>query len=276
MRFADADDEYGESEFVIAGIPLEATVSFRRGTAFGPQRTREASYGFEPYLQRYGVGLDEIGVHDYGDLDVWNSPEEVIGFGEDVIEGFVNDGKTPVLIGGEHTVSLAGVRATQPDVFVSIDAHLDLKDEFEGSRYSHACVTRRTLEEEVDAVVVGARAGSRQEYRRANEDDVRVVTADGFSFEKVEEALEGYDRPYISVDLDALDPGYVPGVGTPEPYGLEPREVRDVVEDTASEYDAVGFDVVEACPSHGSGEASLLGAKLLRGFVGASVSQSQP
>ncbi|MDY6775123.1 MAG: agmatinase [Halobacteria archaeon] len=269
MTFADADDEYDESEFVIAGVPLEATVSFRRGTAFGPRRIREASYGFEPYLPRHGVGLDEIGVHDYGDLDVWNSPEEVVGFSADVIEGFVNDGKTPVLIGGEHTVSLAGVRATQPDVFVSIDAHLDLKDEFEGSRYSHACVTRRTLEEGIDAVVVGARAGSRQEYRRADADDVTVVTADGFSVESVEEALEGYDRPYISVDLDAVDPGYAPGVGTPEPYGLEPREVRDVVEHVAS--DAVGFDVVEACPSHGSGEASLLGAKLLRGFVGASV-----
>jgi len=259
MRFAGADDGYDEAEFVVAGIPLDTTASFRKGARFAPARIREASLSFETYVRDADTDVRDMGVHDYGDIDVWNDAKETVGFAEGVVGDFVADGKTPVLIGGEHTVSVAGFRGTDASSVVVFDAHLDLKDEFEGTAYSHACVARRAVEDGRDVYVVGAREGSRDEWKFADEtDEVTLV-----GFEDVEEI--DADSPYVSVDLDVLDPGYAPGVGTPVPYGASPDELHDAVRALAP--DAVGFDVVEACPAYGAGEAEFIAASLVRDFL---------
>ena len=259
MRFAGADDGYKDAEAVVAGFPLDVTASFRKGAGFAPSRIREASLSFETYVREADVDVGDLGVYDHGDLEAWNDAEETVEFSAGVVEGFVEDGKVPVILGGEHTVSVAGFRGTEASSVVIFDAHLDLKDEFEGDEYSHACVARRAVERGHDVFVVGAREGSRDEWAFAEETD--EVTLLGF------DETEGIDTdaPYVSVDLDVLDPGYAPGVGTPVPYGASPEELRDAVLSLAP--DAAGFDVVEACPAYGSGEAEFLAASLVRDFL---------
>jgi agmatinase len=259
MRFAGADDGYGEADFVVAGVPLDTTASFRKGARFAPARIREASLSFETYVRDADTDVRDLNVHDYGDIDAWNDAEETVEFAVAEVEEFVGDGKTPVLIGGEHTVSVAGFRGTDASSVVIFDAHLDLKDEFEGTAYSHACVARRAVEDGREVYVVGAREGSRDEWEFADETDaVTVLTFEEFDATR-------FDSSYVSVDLDVLDPGYASGVGTPVPRGSSPDELRDAVR--ALSPDAVGFDVVEACPAYGAGEAEFVAASLVRDFL---------
>lgn len=259
MRFAGADDGYEDAEYVVAGFPLDATASFRKGTRFAPARVREASRSFETYVNDASVDVADVPFHDYGDLDAWNDVRETVEFGAATVGEVADDGKTPVVVGGEHTVSVAGFRGTDASSVVVFDAHLDLKDEFEGTPYSHACVARRAAEEGRDVHVVGAREGSRDEWRHAEEaENVHLHDIDGFD-------ADAFDAPYVSVDLDVLDPGYAPGVGTPVPRGASPDAVFDAVRSVAPR--AVGFDVVEACPAYGAGEAELIAASLVRDFV---------
>jgi len=259
MRFAGADDSYDEARYVVFGLPLDTTASFRKGARFAPSRIREASLSFETYVHEADADARDVRVHDHGDLDAWNDARETVEFAAAEVEGFVDDGKTPVLLGGEHTASVAGFRGTDASAVVLFDAHLDLKDEFEGSAYSHACVARRAVEDGRQVCIVGAREGSRDEWDYADEnDDVTVVGFDEFD-------ASMFDAPYVSVDLDVLDPGYAPGVGTPVPCGASPDELQDAVRALAPE--AAGFDVVEACPAYGAGEAEFVAASLVRDFL---------
>lgn len=259
MRFAGADDGYEDADFVVAGVPLDATASFRKGTRFAPARVREASRSFETYVRDADTDVRDLNVHDYGDLDAWTDSKETVEFAAAEVEGFVRDRKVPVLVGGEHTVSVAGFRGTDASAVVVFDAHLDLKDEFEGTAYSHACVARRAVEDGRDVCVVGAREGSHEEWEFADKnDDVTVLGFDEFD-------ATGFDAPYVSVDIDVLDPGYAPGVGTPVPCGASPDELHDAVRELAP--DAAGFDVVEACPAYGAGEAEFVAASLVREFL---------
>ncbi len=264
MNFAAATSGYEEASYVLYGVPLENSTSFRKGTGSAPDRVREMSHGLESYHPDADAEISEVGVHDYGDVDVWLDTEESLEYVEGVVRDGVDAGKTPVVVGGEHTVSLAPVGAVDADVAVVFDAHLDLKDEFQGSRYSHACVSRRMDESDVDVVVVGGRAGSRDEYSYLESSGVELIPPEDADVDELEDAIQGYRRPYVSVDVDVLEPGFASDVGTPEPYGLTPRKLRSLLKPVAGE--AVGFDVVEARPSD-AGSSTLYAASLVKEFV---------
>jgi len=172
--------------------------------------------------------------------------------------------------------SAAAVEAVAPEVFVCLDAHLDLRRDLDGNEHSHATVTRRILDggdpaESSDdaaagveaAVVLGARTGSPEEWDRAAAADVTVVAPEDVAEFDLRSWLDGRTA-YLSVDVDAADPGFAPGTGTPEPFGLEPRVLRDVVRTVAPH--AAGFDVVEV-NDRDDGQAASLAAKLCREFV---------
>ncbi|MFW5929504.1 MAG: agmatinase [Halobacteriota archaeon] len=261
--FAGAEASLEDADYVVVGVPLDQTTSGARGTGGAPREIRLASRTMESYVPAHDVDLAGLDVHDHGDVDVWPDVEESVEYAVDVVSTLAGDA-LPVVLGGEHTVSLAGVEAAEPDGVVLLDAHLDLKDEFQGTRYSHACVTRRLHESGLPVAVVGARAGSREEYDYARENhDVKVLDVAETSPDSVHDAVD-FDRPYVSVDLDVVDPGNV-SVGTPEAFGLTSRETRDVVRALAP--DAVGFDVVETLP--GDRGSTALAAGLVREFVAA-------
>ena len=266
MEFPGANADRREATYTVVGAPLDATTSFRPGARFGPDRVRRFARGFEDYDRHTGLQFSGLSVHDSGDVHAWNDPEAYVDHLASVLREHRQDGALPVLVGGEHTVSVAGVRAVDPDVFVCLDAHLDLRHDLDGEAWSHATVTRHALETVEKAIILGARSGSEAEWERAGQADVAVVPPE--SVPDWEPTFEG--EAYLSVDIDAADPGVAPGTGTPEPFGLGATTMRDVVRSVAPR--TAGFDVVEVNDRDG-GEAALLAAKLLRAFVFSHASQ---
>lgn len=246
------------ADYVLVGAPLEASTSFRPGARFGPDRLRQFARGFEDYDPSTGQRFTDLAVHDHGDVSAWADAREYLDYLRSLLEEVVRDGAVPFILGGEHTVTVAGVEAVDPEVFVAFDAHLDLRESLGGDPWSHSTVTRHALEVADRAVILGARAGSEAEWDRAADSAVEVVSP-----EAVPEWEPDFrdERVYVSLDIDVVDPAYAPGTGTPEPFGLTSRELRRALCRLAPQ--AAGFDVVEV-NDRDDGQAATLGAKLLR------------
>jgi len=287
--FPGATADRGDADYVVVGAPLDVSTSFLPGARFGPDRIRRFAEPFDDYDRRTDRRFSTLAVHDAGDVRPWDAAAEYLDFLAGTLRDVVWDDACPLLLGGEHTVSAAGVRAVDPDVFVVCDAHLDLRDEYDGNPWSHACVTRRILdgwpgdESAVDAadaaddaqstpaadtpptadraVILGARTGGPDEWERAEAPDVTVVPPEDVPDWSPDFADESV---YLSVDVDAVDPGFAPGTGTMEPFGLRPETVREVVRAVAPY--AAGVDVVEV-NDRDDGQTAALAAKLLREFV---------
>ena len=268
-HFADADASYEDARYAIFGVPYDGTTSFRPGTRFGPRAIREISFNFESYDPATGMDLYDIPVTDLGDLAVSRLPEDLVGQVADVAGDIVRDGKVPVMLGGEHTATVGAVRAVEPDVYVVCDAHLDLRDELDGTPYSHGCVTRRVLDTVADVVIIGARSGDREQFEVAAE-RTQLYTADTVRERGIAAVLQEVRehirerRVYLSIDADAIDCCLTPGLGTPEPFGMTPLDIREVVR-TLAPY-AAGFDYVEVAPFD-SGQTAAVAAHMVREFI---------
>ncbi len=260
--FPGATTDPAGADYVVVGAPLDASTTFEPGARFGPRRVRHFSTPFDDYDQRTGRRFTDLAVADHGDVGPTDDVEEYLRFLRGTLSDYDDAGTLPLLVGGEHTVTVAAVRALDPDVFVCCDAHLDLYEAYAGNPLSHATVTRHALDVADRAVILGARTGSEAEWDRAAEADVTVVPPEDVADWNPD--FGGDETAYLSVDVDAADPGYAPGTGTKEPFGLEPREMRSVVRAVAPQ--AVGFDIVEV-NDRDDGQAAVLGAKLLREFV---------
>jgi len=266
--FPGATTDRETASYVVVGAPLDATTTFQPGTRFGPDRVRRFAETYDDYDRRTDSRFSALGVHDAGDVHPWDDVREYLDHLAAELRSVAYDDAVPLLVGGEHTVTYAGVDAVDPDTLVVCDAHLDLRDDYDGNPWNHACVTRRCLDDlGVDrAVIVGARTGSEAEWDRAADADVEVVAPE--DAREWIDALDGDafadESVYCSVDVDGLDPAYAPGTGTMEPFGLEPREVRDLVRAVAPQAD--GFDVVEV-NDRDDGQAAAVAGKLLREFA---------
>ncbi|PSQ03747.1 agmatinase [Halobacteriales archaeon QS_6_71_20] len=287
MAFPGATAERDAADYVLTGAPLDATTTFQPGARFGPERVRRFAATYDDYDRRTDRLFSDLGVHDAGDVPAWDAVDDYLDHLTAELRAATIDDAVPLLMGGEHTVTWAGVRATDPDVLVAVDAHLDLRDAYDGNPLNHACVVRRCLDgygsvaaaADVDAdaaadtdeyptvdevVVLGARTGSPTEWERADAPDVTVVAPEDVT--DWTDAFDGVgDRDiYLSVDIDGADPGFAPGTGTMEPFGLSPREMRDAVRAVAPH--CVGVDAVEV-NDRDDGQAAALAGKLLREAV---------
>jgi len=271
--FADAVAEADEAEFAILGLPFDSTASFRSGSRSAPDAVRQASYNFEPYDHRNQVDLQDLRISDLGNLDLGSDPATAWEAMRDCFS-FLPDQAVPVFIGGEHSVTPALVEQMMGDGELSVlvlDAHLDLRDEYGGTRMSHACASRRILDLGPRGYVcLGVRSGSQEEFEYAAKRGLTYFTSDQSAEQGVDALLdrvmEGLgDRIYLSIDFDVLDPAYAPAVGNPEPFGLSPRDVRRVLERVAPR--AVGLDVTEISPVYDQGQTAILGARLIRDFM---------
>ena len=258
---AVADRE--EASFAIVGAPLDASTSFQPGTRFGPRELRHAARPFEDYDQSTDTRFTDCAVYDHGDIHPTDDTSEYLDFLSGALAEFDEEGATPLVLGGEHAVTIAALRALDPEIYVCLDAHLDLRESYASNPLSHATVSHHALDIADEVVVLGARSGSKAEWKRAEQERVTVVEPERVpSWE-----LDRSGEVYLSVDIDAADPGFAPGTGTPEPFGLEPRTMREVVRTVAPQ--AIGCDIVEV-NDRDHGQAAALGAKLLREFVYAS------
>lgn len=274
----DALAEYRDAQYVIFGVPFDRTSSYRAGSRHAPDAMRRASENFESYNHFFGIDLAELAIHDAGNLEVYANVDDTLRDLYYDVREIVKEGKIPIMMGGEHSLSLSCIKACAKDAedigIVVLDAHLDLRNEFEGVKYSHACVSRHIIEEVTDNYVsIGVRSGPLEEWEFAKEkgvtyyspEDVEDLGSEGI----VRETMEylGTEKIYLSLDMDALDPAYAPGLGTPEPFGLQSMQARDLIRGFAPY--SIGFDVVEISPVFDNGQTAILGAKLLREFIAA-------
>ena len=258
-EFPGAAAPQTDAAYAVVGAPLDVSTTFRPGTRFGPDRIRRFARPFDDYDPRTTLHFSDL-VCDAGDVDAWDDVPDYLSFLEGTLRDHHDTDRIPLLVGGEHTVTVAGVRAADPDVYVCLDAHLDLYDEYAGNPYAHATVTTHVLDVVDEVVLLGVRTGSEAEWERTDAPDVTVIDPD--SVADWSPAFDG--DVYLSVDIDAADPAFAPGTGTPEPFGLDSRTMRDVVRSVAPY--CVGFDVVEV-NDRDDGQAASLGAKLLKEFV---------
>lgn len=268
--FMGCISDYQQALVVLIGVPLDATVSFRPGTRFAPAKIRQMSVVLEEYSPVLNKELTECPFYDAGDIILpFGQVEESLVRIETVVDGVLADGKFPLIIGGEHLVTLPVVRALfryYPDlVVVQLDAHADLRDEYLGQKFSHATVIRRVVEVVGGKNVfqLGVRSGTREEFSYGRR-KTRFFPGEVLPFlARVQEELKG--RPvYLTIDIDVLDPAFAPGTGTPEPGGCLPGELFSALYQIA-ELEVVGMDLVEVCPVYDPAEStSLLAAKIIR------------
>ncbi|KAB2945100.1 MAG: agmatinase [Candidatus Methanoperedens nitroreducens] len=276
--FADANSDYEKARYVICGVPFDGTSSYRLGSRFAPDEMRAASYNFETYSSFFDHDLADVDIHDAGNLEVAENIDDTLFAISKYADKYVNDGKIPVMLGGEHSLSYPFVKACKnkyPELgFVVLDAHMDLREEFHGEKNSHACISRHVIDDLTQKYVsIGIRSGTREEYEYVSENKIKMFTAEdvySIGIEKIISEFRDYIKGpvYLSVDMDAIDPAYAPALGTPEPFGITPRDVRDVISCLAPQI--VGFDLVEIAPAYDSGGTAVLGAKLVRDFIAAS------
>jgi len=265
-RFLGADHAVKDSRVTLLGAPFDGTSSFRPGARFGPSSARTWSEVLETYSPAFRKDLSDMKLADAGDADTfavpgWDAVSKTI---RGRVRKVLSSGSRLLLIGGEHLVTLPAVEEhlkIYPDLAVlQMDAHLDLRDEHNGARYSHATVMRRVLDHVGKGRLFqyGVRSGTREEWELAEKE--RTVVPDIAALGGI---LKG--RPvYLSVDLDVLDPSVMPETGTPEPGGITFRELGSAIY-SLRDLDVVGADAVEYCPwPGGGGPSGAVAAKVLR------------
>ena len=270
ISFADAESTYNDADVCIYGIPYDHTACFRAGAREGPMAIRRASYNFERSHFEHGR-LPELSVFDYGDCDDFFYPEDMIDEVMFAMGNPIRDGKFTVAFGGEHSVNIPIIRCFQERsiALISIDAHLDSRDEYMGAANSHACIMRRAAEHlGLDNVyVLGVRSVADEELDR--DDAVPFVSAYDILDNGIEKAVSlaldsvKAEKVYLTVDIDGIDPAFAPGTGTPEPFGLHPYDVKKAINAIGDRL--VGFDVCEVCPpADPAGCTAVLAARLAK------------
>ncbi|MBP7725043.1 MAG: agmatinase [Leptotrichiaceae bacterium] len=267
--FIGCDNEYEESKIVIFGAPFDSTTSFRPGTRFASSAMRNESFGIETYSPYQNKDLEDINVFDLGDLELsFGNSEIALKKIEDIAQEISEDNKIPLMIGGEHSVTLGSVRAMAkkyPDLhIIQFDAHTDLREEYLEQVYSHASVIRRCWDILGDNKIFqfGIRSGERAEWEFAK----KHVHTTKFNFEGLDSVVESLkDKPiYLTIDLDVLDPSEFPGTGTPEAGGVSFVDLHNAIE-KVSKLNIVGIDINELSPVYDqSGQSTALACKLLR------------
>ncbi|HJJ94257.1 MAG TPA: agmatinase [Methanocorpusculum sp.] len=267
--FADADAEYSSADYVLFGVPFDGTTSFKAGCRDAPLAIRQVSYNIETYLPFYDLEMTDVSVHDMGDMYVECLPDLMVEQVADAVSDLMKDEKVPIMMGGEHSVTIGAVQTLKPKWYVVCDAHLDMQDEYRGSPFNHDCVTARVSEAVSNIVIIGARSGCREEFEFARE-NYHLYTADDVEERGIRSVLDevsaliGDDSLYLSIDADAIDCCLTPGLGTPEPFGLTPKDVRAVIRRLSK--NAVGFDYVEVLPND-EGQTAMVAAHMIREFI---------
>jgi len=260
------------SLLTVFGVPYDGTTSYRPGTRFGPNALRDAFLNVEAYSKELGVDVEKLPLRDLGNLSRVSEAKETVEMVSKVTKQFFDSGERFCMLGGEHSITFASFRnAAKDTALVVFDAHFDLRNEWEGSRYSHASYLRRISEvRDVSCVAhIGGRAATEEEWRLSKELGLVVTAgaADGAeSLRRFKSFLSGFRHVYVSVDLDGLDPAYAPGVGTPEPGGLTTLTTLKYVYALRGA-DLAAFDIVELCPAYDNGSTATLAARMMNELI---------
>ncbi len=270
--FSGFQRTFEEADYVVLGVPFDATSTFRCGARFAPLAVREASMNIETYRFRTGMDIEDLKLHDLGDLHISAEADETLRRLELVTRELADAGKTPVLIGGEHTITFGAARGVGRDAaIISFDAHLDLRNEYMGKTVSHTTFMRRIHEGSRPRKIleVGTRAVCKEELEYAQESDIQYFTVHEIRSRKFEETIDAIlkavancEKIYLTIDMDVLDPAFVPAVQNPEPDGLDMPMLLDFLGKIADNR-IIAFDVVEVAPHYDGGVTAIQAAKTM-------------
>ena len=262
--------------FGILGVPFDSTTTYQPGARFGPLFVREASYNFEKYNLFSDKVLD-VNLCDIGNLEVVpGNLEKTYMHLESVISSMSEDGLIPLTIGGEHSLSYGVVNALNTEdnlqdvTILHFDAHMDLRDDYMGEKYSHATVMRRIHDKNPSKIIqMGIRSSSPEEVEFARKNGINFYTPHDIKedLRKMGKIISQIDGPlYVTVDIDVLDPAYAPSVGTPSPCGINPEELESLIFHLKGK-EVIGFDVVEVSSTSIGDVTSVNAAKILLDFL---------
>jgi agmatinase len=273
--FSGCQKSFEKADYIILGVPFDVTSTYRTGARFAPNAIRQASLNIETYSFRTGIDMEDLQLHDLGDLHISTDTKKTLERLKLVIKDVLEVGKTPVTIGGEHTITLGILKGLEDKAsktaVVSFDAHLDLRNEFLGMKLSHTTFMRRINQEVKPAKIieVGTRAVCKEELDYAKKTGIEFFTAQQIRKQGIEQIvkrlkqkLANYENLYMSIDMDILDPAYAPAVQNPEPEGLETHTLLDILYNTCDNR-VLGFDVAEIAPIFDQGVSAIQAAKIV-------------
>jgi len=263
---------FEEADYAVLGVPFDVTSTYRSGARFAPLAIREASLNIETYSFRTDMDIEDVKIHDMGDLNIVGRVDETLKRLELVAKELLNAKKTPVVIGGEHTITLGVMRSVGKNTaIVSFDAHLDLRDEYMGRTVSHTTFMRR-LNEQVrppKILEIGTRAVCKEELEYAEKSNIEFLTVQQIRKDGIEKTvhtakklLADCEKIYLTIDMDVLDPAFAPAVQNPEPDGLDMHTLLDIL-CKVCDYRVVAFDLVEVAPHYDNGVTAIQAAKTM-------------
>ena len=274
--FMGAQRDIDQCRVSLLGVPYDGTCCFRPGARFGPSAVREDSYGIETYCPQLNLDLEDINFADIGSLDVpLGDAKLTLDYIRDATNILLKKNLKPLIIGGEHSITSGIIRSiitNYPDlIMLQLDAHADLRDEWLGSKLSHACTMKRCLEILPSKKIfqIGIRSGTKSEFLEMNNSKRLIQHTLGENAKSLEEALKSFKgRPiYLTFDLDWFDPSVMPGTGTPEPGGYFWGDFAAMI-NVIKSHNLIGADVVELSPKlDNTGISSILAAKVIRSLI---------
>jgi len=266
-----SESDYDSARAVLIPAPYDGTTTYRAGTREGPRAILSASRELEFFDEETRTEVFRQGIFTLEELPInVSAPREMVRAVREACEFVIGGGKLPVLLGGEHLLSLGMIEALAkkyPDLkILHLDAHSDLREEYQGSSYSNACIMRLAVEH-ASLVQVGIRALTREEHEFIDAREIPCFFAyrlhqDPSLWKRIPEVL-GDGNVYISIDLDAFDPSIMPAVGTPEPGGIGWYETLGMLKEVTGRANIVGFDIMELLPVPQNPPAEFFAARLL-------------
>ena len=276
-NFAGLFPPYGDFQaaaVAVLPVPYDSTTEWHSGTRNGPRAIIEASYYLEWFDLELGKEIHTCGIHTLPDLEpAFDSPETMNSRVYQAVKELLEKSKFVVMLGGEHSISSGSVRAHQekyPGLSVlQLDAHTDLRDQYLGTRFSHACAMRRIIES-CPVTQVGIRAVSQEETEYIRDRSLKPFyltdNRQPLPLDQICSSLS--EHIYVTIDLDVFDPSIMSAVGTPEPGGLLWQQVLELLRHVSERKKIVGFDVVELCPDQGPASCAFTAAKLIYKLIG--------
>ncbi len=271
--------DYKNARVAILPVPFEGTVTYGKGTAKGPRAIIEASKNMELWDEELNRNIFEIGMHTLPEMKMPDNPEQAIGMVYKKAAKLLDDKKFTVMLGGEHSITPGMAKALKERYRFSvlqIDAHSDLRDEYDFTKHSHACAMKRIMDMKIPVVQVGIRSTSEEERGCFRKNRKNIFMAKDLENTKSDKWMDDVasklgKNVFITIDVDGFDPSIMPATGTPEPGGLQWYPVLKLLKKVAGKKRIIGFDVVELAPIKGMHGPDFLCAKLVYKLIGYSL-----
>ena len=270
-------DEKSDPVANIFGVPFDSTHSYKPGCRFGPDVIRDAFNNIEVFHPQFQVDLETVNIKDFGNIQHTVVAKEMLGMVEKITTELRKTDKLLVILGGEHLLTLGSYMSFPKETgYVVFDAHYDLRDEYANTKLSHAAYLRRIVEERgADNIVhVGARSFVKEELEFLTKHKINSISDKeirlGNATRLLKDAISSFDKLYVSIDLDVIDPAFAPGVGNPEAVGITSRELYDMITSLENKK-IIGTDVVELNPSFDNGSTAALAAKMISTIIAMNV-----